>query len=38
MALPQTPVSRIVFIGRNLPRDVIEDGFMKCRARVEAVA
>ncbi len=25
-------VSRMVFIGRNLPRDVIEDGFMKCRA------
>ncbi|MCO5145692.1 MAG: GTP-binding protein [Aquamicrobium sp.] len=25
-------VSRLVFIGRNLPRDVIEDGFMKCRA------
>jgi G3E family GTPase len=25
-------VSRLVFIGRNLPRDVIEDGFLKCRA------
>ncbi len=25
-------VSRLVFIGRNLPRDIIEDGFMKCRA------
>lgn len=25
-------VSRMVFIGRDLPRDVIEDGFMKCRA------
>jgi G3E family GTPase len=24
--------SRMVFIGRNLPRDIIEDGFMKCRA------
>ncbi|MGB7430849.1 MAG: GTP-binding protein [Ahrensia sp.] len=24
-------VSRMVFIGRNLPRDIIEDGFMKCR-------
>ncbi|MCQ8782928.1 CobW family GTP-binding protein [Mangrovibrevibacter kandeliae] len=31
-------LSRIVFIGRNLPREIIEDGFMKCRARVEAVA
>ena len=26
-------LSRMVFIGRNLPRDVIEDGFEKCRAR-----
>ena len=26
-------LSRMVFIGRNLPRDVIEDGFDKCRAR-----
>lgn len=25
-------VSRLVFIGRNLPKDIIEDGFMKCRA------
>ena len=25
-------VSRMVFIGRNLPRDIIEDGFLKCRA------
>ena len=24
--------SRLVFIGRNLPRDIIEDGFLKCRA------
>ncbi|MEL6818343.1 MAG: GTP-binding protein [Pseudomonadota bacterium] len=24
--------SRMVFIGRNLPRDVIEDGFNKCKA------
>ncbi|MDZ7824095.1 MAG: GTP-binding protein [Ahrensia sp.] len=24
--------SRIVFIGRNLPRDIIEDGFMKTKA------
>jgi len=30
-------VSRLVFIGRNLPKDVIEDGFMKCRAEAEAV-
>jgi G3E family GTPase len=25
-------VSRLVFIGRNLPREVIEEGFLKCRA------
>jgi G3E family GTPase len=25
-------VSRLVFIGRDLPRDLIEDGFLKCRA------
>lgn len=25
-------VSRMVFIGRNLPRDIIEDGFEKCKA------
>jgi G3E family GTPase len=25
-------VSRLVFIGRDLPRDIIEAGFMKCRA------
>lgn len=25
-------ISRMVFIGRKLPRDIIEDGFMKCRA------
>ena len=26
--------SRMVFIGRNLPRDIIEDGFYKCKATV----
>ncbi|MBD0415135.1 CobW family GTP-binding protein [Oryzicola mucosus] len=31
-------VSRLVFIGRNLPRDVIEDGFMRCLAEPEAAA
>jgi G3E family GTPase len=25
-------VSRLVFIGRNLPRDIITDGFLRCRA------
>lgn len=30
-------VSRLVFIGRDLPKDVIEDGFMKCRAEPEAM-
>ena len=25
-------VTRLVFIGRNLPRDIISDGFAKCRA------
>jgi len=25
-------LSRMVFIGRNLPRDIIEDGFSKCKA------
>ena len=30
-------VSRLVFIGRNLPRDIIEDGFMKCRAPTPAL-
>lgn len=30
-------VSRLVFIGRNLPKDLIEDGFMKCREESEAV-
>ncbi|SJM30155.1 hypothetical protein BQ8482_130054 [Mesorhizobium delmotii] len=25
-------VSRLVFIGRNLPKEIVEDGFMKCRA------
>lgn len=31
-------VSRMVFIGRNLPRDVIEDGFAKCKADLHAAA
>ncbi|QBK31269.1 CobW family GTP-binding protein [Roseitalea porphyridii] len=31
-------VSRMVFIGRNLPRDIIEDGFFKCRAKQPAHA
>ncbi|WP_306119714.1 MULTISPECIES: GTP-binding protein [unclassified Roseitalea] len=31
-------VSRMVFIGRNLPRDIIEDGFLKCRAAQPAMA
>ncbi|MEQ8399765.1 MAG: GTP-binding protein [Roseitalea porphyridii] len=31
-------VSRMVFIGRNLPRDIIEDGFLKCRAKQPAHA
>ena len=31
-------MSRLVFIGRNLPKDVIEEGFMKCRAEPETVA
>ncbi|RCS22871.1 GTP-binding protein [Phyllobacterium salinisoli] len=30
-------VTRLVFIGRNLPRDVISDGFAKCRAVPETV-
>jgi G3E family GTPase len=25
-------ITRLVFIGRNLPKDVITDGFLKCRA------
>jgi G3E family GTPase len=25
-------VTRLVFIGRDLPRDIITDGFAKCRA------
>jgi hypothetical protein len=25
-------VSRLVFIGRNMPKDVVEDGFINCRA------
>ena len=31
-------VSRLVFIGRNLPKNVIEDGFMKCQAEAKPVA
>lgn len=31
-------VSRLVFIGRNLPKEVIEDGFMKCRAEPDPAA
>lgn len=27
--------SRLVFIGRNLPREIIEDGFLKCRAELD---
>jgi G3E family GTPase len=30
-------VSRLVFIGRNLPKGLIEDGFLKCRADVDSV-
>ncbi|RWK51634.1 GTP-binding protein [Mesorhizobium sp.] len=30
-------VSRLVFIGRNLPKHVIEDGFLKCRAELDHV-
>ncbi|MCZ4093329.1 CobW family GTP-binding protein [Sinorhizobium psoraleae] len=29
-------VTRLVFIGRNLPKDIISDGFSNCRARREA--
>ncbi|WEX79450.1 GTP-binding protein (plasmid) [Sinorhizobium numidicum] len=29
-------VTRLVFIGRNLPKDIISDGFSKCRATREA--
>ncbi|MFN3363634.1 MAG: CobW family GTP-binding protein [Allorhizobium sp.] len=29
-------VTRLVFIGRNLPKDIISDGFQKCRAVREA--
>ena len=29
-------VTRLVFIGRNLPRDIITDGFLKCRALRQA--
>ncbi len=28
----ETRASRMIFIGRNLPRDVIRNGFMECRA------
>jgi G3E family GTPase len=28
----ETRLSRLVFIGRNLPRDILTDGFGKCRA------
>ncbi|PVB60366.1 GTP-binding protein [Labrenzia sp. 011] len=31
-------VSRLVFIGRNLPKDIIEDGFMKCRVEPVPIA
>jgi len=31
-------VSRLVFIGRNLPKEIIEDGFMQCRAEPDAIA
>ena len=31
-------LSRLVFIGRDLPRDIIETGFMKCRATPLAAA
>ncbi len=31
-------VSRLVFIGRNLPKDFIENGFLECRAEPDAVA
>lgn len=29
-------VTRLVFIGRNLPKDIITDGFLKCRALRQA--
>ncbi|TKT57398.1 GTP-binding protein [Rhizobium sp. LC145] len=25
-------ITRLVFIGRDLPKDIISDGFAKCRA------
>lgn len=31
-------VSRLVFIGRNLPKDLIEDGFLKCRVEMDSLA
>lgn len=31
-------ISRLVFIGRNLPKDVFEKGFMNCRAELESSA
>ena len=33
----ETRISRLVFIGRNLPKDFIEDGFLKCRAEPDPV-
>ncbi|TIP85832.1 MAG: GTP-binding protein [Mesorhizobium sp.] len=30
-------VSRLVFIGRNLPKDLIEDGFLKCRVEMDSL-
>lgn len=30
-------VSRLVFIGRNLPKGLIEDGFLKCRAEMDTL-
>ena len=35
--LDEPRLSRLVFIGRNLPKDVIEAGFRKCRAEPDAV-
>ncbi|EFO28740.1 cobw domain-containing protein 1 [Roseibium sp. TrichSKD4] len=31
-------ISRLVFIGRNLPKDLFEKGFMNCRAELESSA
>ncbi|RWO26167.1 MAG: GTP-binding protein [Mesorhizobium sp.] len=30
-------VSRLVFIGRNLPKGLIEDGFLKCRVEMDSL-